>query len=592
MFKRITDAVASAAVSVVVVLALTALPLWASQNNLYNPTTGTLSGLTMVQGFNNAIDSVNTCNSGASAPGNQLSGAPSAGNCWYNTATGAVQFYDGTNWLTAGYIDATNHVFTPVVGGGASASVASASTTNLCGASGTAPTQSFLSITGSATITSFGSNCVPGQIKILSFASALQLTYNSASMILPTTANITAASGDVAVAIYLGAGNWQVAIYQRATGSALSSLGLSIGASAIASSALGSFEAPVNLQLNATVASNQLTVAVKGVNGADPSATNPVLVGFRDASSTGTVVAGALQSALSFTLAPTSSMGCTTAVTCRLWVTLICQTISSGTCTSILVGLSVQSTPSATSSNTPSSQTATNLPACFPLNEAALQLTGAGTNGGTQIDTIQTSVASLSSKPIRIVGYIEAIWTSGTGWASIPSNIQLLGSAVKKPCDVVQGPLYNLVTSATAGSGGTTPTPASLTIGITPTSALNLIRVNADGNVQQGAGSSDYPFDRIYRATGTIAACTTPIGNVSASMVGGSGSGASTHNLAIDFPNSTSQLTYTICVWEAGGGNATFCQNFGGGSACVIEVEEIMGKLESKPAYDGAESIG
>ena len=64
--------------------------------------TGTLSGLSMVQGFNNALDSLNTCNSGASAPTNQLSGAPSAGNCWYNTATGALQFYDGTSWLTVG----------------------------------------------------------------------------------------------------------------------------------------------------------------------------------------------------------------------------------------------------------------------------------------------------------------------------------------------------------------------------------------------------------------------------------------------------------------------------------------------------------
>lgn len=387
-------------------------------------------------------------------------------------------------------------------------------------------------------------------------------------------------------------GGVMVRTYQRATGSALSSLGLSIGASAIASSALGSFEAPVNLQLNATVASNQLTVAVKGVNGADPSATNPVLVGFRDASSTGTIVAGALQSALSFTLASTSSMGCTTAVTCRLWVTLICQTISSGTCTSILVGLSVQSTPSATSSNTPSSQTVTNLPACYPLSEAALQSTGAGAGGGTQIDTIQTSVASLSSKPIRIVGYVEAIWTSGTGWASVPSVIQLFGSAVKKPCDIVQGPLYNLATSPTTGSGGSAPTPSSLTIGITPTSTLSLIRASADGSLQQGAGSSDYPFDRIYRATGASAACTTAIGNVAGSMVGGPGTGASTHNFAIDFPNSTSQLTYSICMWESGAGNATFCQNFGGGSACVIEVEEIMGKLESRPAHDKAENIG
>ena len=93
----------------------------------------------MVQGFNNAIDSVNTCNSGGSAPANQLLGSPSAGNCWYNTSTGAVALFDGVNWLTVGYIDATNHssrLFSAAI---TATSVASATTTNLCGASGTAP---------------------------------------------------------------------------------------------------------------------------------------------------------------------------------------------------------------------------------------------------------------------------------------------------------------------------------------------------------------------------------------------------------------------------------------------------------------------
>jgi hypothetical protein len=301
---------------------------------------------------------------------------------------------------------------------------------------------------------------------------------------------------------------------------------------------------------------------VKGVNGADPSPSNPVLVGFRDASSTGTVVAGSLQSALSFTLATTSSMGCTSGIACRLWVELVCQTISGGSCTSVLVGTSVQS----------------NANACLALNEAALQSTGAGTNGGTSVGLIQTSVASLASKPIRIIGYIEATWTSGTGWAA-PSNIQLFGPGVKKPCDVVQGPLYGSTTSPTTGSGST-PIPAAPSVSITPTSAINLIRVSADGNLQQGAASADYPFDRIYRAAGASPACTVPLGSIALSVVGGSGTGASTHNFAMDFPNATSQLTYSVCVWEVSGGSPTYCQNFGGGASCVIEVEEIMGSLD------------
>ena len=195
----------------------------ASQNPLLSPTTGTVSGLQLTDNYNAALDSLNTLNSGASAPTNQLTGSPSAGNVWYNTSTGAVSIFDGTDWLTIGYIDASNHVFTPIVGGGAATNVASATTTNLCGSSGGAPTQSFLTITGTTTITSFGSNCPVGALKFLTFSGILSITYNSGSMILPSAASITTAAGDSALAVYLGSGNWKVLIYQPASGAALSS---------------------------------------------------------------------------------------------------------------------------------------------------------------------------------------------------------------------------------------------------------------------------------------------------------------------------------------------------------------------------------
>jgi hypothetical protein len=193
-------------------------PALADQSPLYAPTTGSLPGLTMVNDYNSALNALATCNSGAAAPTNQLSGTPSQGDCWYNTSTGAVQYYDGTYWLLVGYIDATNHVWTPVLGGNAATSVASASTTNLCGGSALG---SYLSITGTASIASFGTNCWVGQIKIVTFTGVATLTYNSGSMILPTAANITTAAGDVAIAVYLGSGNWKVIAYLPASGAPL-----------------------------------------------------------------------------------------------------------------------------------------------------------------------------------------------------------------------------------------------------------------------------------------------------------------------------------------------------------------------------------
>lgn len=76
-------------------------------------------------------------------------------------------------------------------------------------------------ISGTTAITSFGAT---GDVKYkgyrLKFSGALTLT-NSASLVLPTGANITTAAGDIALAIYMGAGIWTIADYNRADGTPL-----------------------------------------------------------------------------------------------------------------------------------------------------------------------------------------------------------------------------------------------------------------------------------------------------------------------------------------------------------------------------------
>jgi hypothetical protein len=547
-----------------IVGAMLALPVTASQSVLYNPTSGTLPGLTMVQNYNTAIDAVASCNSGGSPPTTQfLSLAPSLGNCWLNTTNNSVNIFDGSNWNTVAWVDAVNHVIIGQVGGGGQSAVASAATTNLCGTNQTTARGSSISITGTTTITSFGTNCFVGQIKALSFAGILTLTYNASSLILPTAANITTASGDTALALYLGSGNWQILFYQTASGAALSTVGLNVGASALAASALGSLQQPVNLQINTAVASGQLTVSIKGVNGADPSPTNPVLVGFRSETlqPNGTNIFGALTGALSFALNATSSMGCTTGAACRLWVTLICQTETSGTCNSsggngtsspILLGLSNQSTASQV----------------FALAEDVLQTTGASTVGGTTAGLIQTSVAGLSGKAIRIAGFIEATWTTGTGWGS-PTKVQLFGPGVHKPGDVVQTVFAQTGTNASAGS---TFAASNVAVGITPTSGINIIEVSLSGNCNTGPGATITASVR--RGTST---------NVGQSeQVGINGSGSS--SLAIDgvvafdfFDVPPSAATYTI-YFNSSAGTSVIT----GGHAVA---REIMGSLD-EPGND------
>lgn len=90
--------------------------------------------------------------------------------------------------------------------------IASAATTDL----GTKE-QTFLSVSGTTTIVSFG--IVPAGIwKALTFGDALTLTHNGGSLILPGSADIATASGDTAVMLSLGSGNWRCLLYQRASG--------------------------------------------------------------------------------------------------------------------------------------------------------------------------------------------------------------------------------------------------------------------------------------------------------------------------------------------------------------------------------------
>jgi hypothetical protein len=79
----------------------------------------------------------------------------------------------------------------------------------------------FLNITGTTTITSFGTNY--NGPRYIRFDGALTLTHNATTLILPGTANITTAAGDSAIVVPSGspANGWRVAGYQKADGSNL-----------------------------------------------------------------------------------------------------------------------------------------------------------------------------------------------------------------------------------------------------------------------------------------------------------------------------------------------------------------------------------
>lgn len=98
--------------------------------------------------------------------------------------------------------------------------MASAATVDLSTADGF-----YVNITGGTTITSLGTESA-GVHYVLKFASALTLTHNATSLILPGGANITTVAGDIAWMMSEGSGNWRCVNYQS---NASTPLGLPVG---------------------------------------------------------------------------------------------------------------------------------------------------------------------------------------------------------------------------------------------------------------------------------------------------------------------------------------------------------------------------
>lgn len=107
-------------------------------------------------------------------------------------------YYDGTNYI----------LLSDPQGFGNQVSIASAATTDL----GTSSSHNIL-ITGNTGITSFGSSANTAQpLYYLSFATGpVTITNNATSLVLPSNAGTMAFnSGDSAIAIYAGSGNWRI----------------------------------------------------------------------------------------------------------------------------------------------------------------------------------------------------------------------------------------------------------------------------------------------------------------------------------------------------------------------------------------------
>jgi hypothetical protein len=183
-----------------------------SQNELVPPTAGIYTGVQFSQKLGDAFKSLAGCNKGSSAPAN-VGGATVDGQCWIDDSASPwiLKRYVNGAWAVEGALDPTEGTYIGVIGGGV-ASIASGSTVDL----GSVP-QANVTITGTTTVTGFGSSAPTGIEKTIRFDNALSLTA-SGSLLVPGGFNLTTANGDRAKVTHLGSGNWEVTQYTRANG--------------------------------------------------------------------------------------------------------------------------------------------------------------------------------------------------------------------------------------------------------------------------------------------------------------------------------------------------------------------------------------
>jgi hypothetical protein len=142
---------------------------------------------------------------------------------------------------------------------GQPANLASAATTDI-GAQNTV----LLNITGTTTITSFGTNY--NGPRYLRFDGVLTLTHNATTLILPGGANITTAAGDSAIVVPNGtpANGWRVLGYQKADGTTIATSKIQPISASVSGNALTISASSLTLDFRSTTLGSGTVTTVTG----------------------------------------------------------------------------------------------------------------------------------------------------------------------------------------------------------------------------------------------------------------------------------------------------------------------------------------
>lgn len=240
--------------------------------------------------------------------------------------------------------------------------------------------------------------------------------------------------------------------------------------------AASAIQTNTNLGIVASVAANALTISIKGEDGNDPSSTNVVKIPFADQAGNYDVLS--ITAATSLVVSSGSTLGTTNAVLARLWV----------------VGFNDSGTFRLGIVNT---QTSTGVFALQP--DLTYSSTAEGGAGAADSAGVIYTSSAVTTKPMVILGYLEATEATAGTWATSPSKVVVWKPGMKVPGDVVQV-RYNVTGAYSSGStiinyDDTIPQQSAegtqfMTQAITPTSAANYLIV--ESSAQYGGPNGNF----------------------------------------------------------------------------------------------------
>ncbi len=315
----------------------------------------------------------------------------------------------------------------------------------------------------------------------------------------------------------------------------------------------------VNGKLTTSVASGALTIALKTQAGNDPSTADPVLVLFPSAAG---YTAQTFTSATSLVISSGSTLSTTSGTAFRLWVVVFNDNGAAKLgIINCLNGTNV-----------------------YPLDATdTAAATAEGGAGGADSAHTFYATAAISATNFTVIAYLtwnSGLTTAGT-WDAAPSPARLVMNRTPLPGQIVQ----RVGNTDGAVATGTTTIPEDDTIpqstegnefmtqAVTPTSAANLLEIEAA--LQLGTGAGDVVTAALFQDSGadalaaayTFIATTNPTGRLSIEH----------RQLA----GTTSATTFKVRAGQASAATITFngvggSRYYGGVANSYLRIREVM----------------